>query len=254
MLHLKTIRGLSTALVAGAVAAPGLGETITVDNLRVWHQVVAANPVGVPSSGSLGFQSGFTPPAQGNNPTPTDFDLEISGLDLDGVGGNDDSILFTLRHTATRTNNPQVNVDGLGIGVTGDLSPEAFEFEALVLSVVDVALSPGTAGTIAFDGFTAQNLILAGTNIPVSAQADVNGTTVTLANDFTGQGFQFFTQETAFGSPAATLTIDNVTDSTGNFRHRDSDLSFTYTIPEPGALALVSLGGLVVVRRRRRSV
>lgn len=244
---------LFAALASLSLAPLTYGETITVDDLRVWESVNINNPSGIPSEGTLGYAPGHTAPSNGNNAPPVDFQLRLSDLDLDGVGGTNDYVDFTLTFSAARDTNPQVNVTGAGIGVTGDLSPG--DNEALTVSVSSVSLSPGTLGSIGFDGFTATALYLGGNGIVTSGQADVNGNTITDGFDATG-GFTFnITEQPLAGLPSSVL-IDNVQASDGDFRWRTSDLQFNYTpveVPEPSTLVLFGVAGVAsfgLLRRR----
>ncbi|BCX46207.1 hypothetical protein HAHE_01150 [Haloferula helveola] len=200
--------------------------TITIDNLRV---IPTGGLVqGSPSEGTLVANGAF--PGEFNQGTPTDAPIRIDGLDLDGVGGNDDYIDFTLRFEATRDSNPQVNWTGAGQGVTGDLSPG--NLEELTITVVDIVAKPGLAGFANFDGFTAASLYLGGSGIITDGEADINGTPVADTFDATG-GFTFNVTELALPGTPATVVIDNVVASDGDFRFRQCDISITY---DPNAL------------------
>lgn len=163
---------------------------------------------------------------KGNSPSPSDqAQFRIGDLDLDGVGGNDDYIEFTVRYESARDGaSGLVNWSGSGIGVQGDLSPG--NEEALTVSVVSVFLSPGTAGAATFDGFSAAGLYLGGNGVMTDGQADVNGISYSDSFDASA-GFTFNIGETIL-SDALTVVVDNVLANVGDFRLRTVDFSITY--------------------------
>lgn len=217
--HLLPIFGISLLLMPFAPAQ----KTIAVDELRVWqHNDMSSRFTGFSSEGNLVLQPGAAFPSGNAGPTSS-AEMRIEGIDLDGVGGADDYIDFSLRFDAARETNPQTNWSGAGIAVNGDFFEPHEQLTVSVL-VTDVSVD----GWVTLDGFTAATLYLGGNDIPTNGQTDLNGTTVTITNDYTGMGFMFENRKTSIPGLPSTVVVNNTMASDGDFRLRSVDFTITY--------------------------
>ena len=187
--------------------------------------------------------------AAGGNPQTSGY--TITGLTLDSVGSGDDSITFDMVLTGTGTG----TVDGFGAafeawGVqdddgTGNMvdTDETFAFSFGGATVTLGAGATETA-TIAFDGFTGFQAL----NVQSGETFDITGTT---GSDVTGDSVAQNTLYSLVGGLENSFTIEG---NTGAMRyyHIGSQVTVTTTVPEPASGALLALGGLALIFRRRR--
>jgi len=88
---------------------------------------------------------------------------------------------------------------------------------------------------------------LGASNIVTNGIADVNGTTVTITNDYTDMGFMFEKREVPLAGQPASIVINNIQASDGNFRFREADFSFSYDpdgVQPPPPPTLLTASGL----------
>lgn len=227
------------ALLVGGCAGVASAGVVSIDNLRFNTTID-----GTPTEGTLTLTSGTVPLSK--TASPITLGVTWSGLNLDGIGGANDSITFDYIVTTSRDNFATTldtragtagwGVDGYNIATTDDL---------FRLSLANVAVSDDAGGSIVFDGFSQMNVRVntLGTDMSVNVNG---GTAVDIVNaavgDFYAINFDLNT--------VATLGVPSFTD--GNVRFTASDLQFSYTIPEPATMGLVAAmgGGLLFIRRR----
>ncbi len=185
--------------------------------------------------------------------TPLDIVLQVANQDLDGIGGNNDTLFFTLR--AEARNNLAAAVDALVVD-QGFHPGFAFGTNDLTLSVVSVSATTDLAGATTFDGFTEATIGAGrGSGNAFTNSVDINGNTVT-ASFAGGTGYNFVQTALAFGTPQATLLYDNASTTGGSLVARQHDLQFSFSpvaVPEPSSMAMLLMGSIVLVLRRKRS-
>ncbi|BDS05875.1 hypothetical protein NT6N_09150 [Oceaniferula spumae] len=166
---------------------------------------------------------------------------------LDGMGPANDTLSFDLRHeafTGSSYSSPNVtlgNSHDLGgvslqhFGPGGDLDNN----QSFRLSIENIVFTQGEAlgWEATFDGFSDINRF-GGSGTADYYFGTTGAETVVGGGNFTG--------------PVQVLTV---TSTTANSRFRNLDFAITTAeaIPEPSSAALVGLGGLALILRRRRS-
>ncbi|MEM1084894.1 MAG: PEP-CTERM sorting domain-containing protein [Verrucomicrobiota bacterium] len=244
------MRPIAVLSAFAALAAAANATTISIVNFEVRDNATFNNAFSGGGDAATADLSATLPLDGGTSGSSV---VTWSNLDLDGIGGTDDVVTFTLTGTSTGTGT--ITHDGLGWGAAANFGAG----ESLVMTIGSVSVTGGSAttGSIVFDGFTAGTVIeFAGANADtVGSTMDINGNTVT-ANLPNAAGFQ--NQNLSSGAFALTpsLTYDNFVDggTTGfaGFRARGHDVQFTFTpIPEPSVALLGGLGLLGLLRRRR---
>ncbi|MFD2256167.1 PEP-CTERM sorting domain-containing protein [Luteolibacter algae] len=210
------------------------------------------------NTGLLRFASGpgtgTTAPA-GNNDLGS-YNFVWSGLDIDGVGGTNDYINFTISVTATGGSGT-VRFDGQGLGVTGGINSGLQSGETLSFTLTSVSSNVGSVTSFGFTGAGyGTSASTASGPTTATSSADINGVTVT--NDLAGttEGYRYFVKEIDFAS-TQTVLFNNIVHTSGTADPtgwaRTFDLSFTHdVVPEPSTFALCGLGLLGFVARRRR--
>ncbi|MGJ8726626.1 MAG: DUF1800 family protein [Roseibacillus sp.] len=168
----------------------------------------------------------------------TDFLFRWTDLDLDGLGGNNDFVDFTVR--ATSGTSDDITFGGEGIAIDNNGSGALDPGETLTFEIVDVQLSANTAGSVNFDGFIGAGFFASGNNGGGTTTGEIscslNGNPATV--NLNGTGYTNATTHLTFGSPALSAVFSNIVHTPGtispNGRARDFDLKFTYT-PSGGA-------------------
>ena len=217
---------LITATLAGVLILGAQGQsTLTFDNVRLWQDTATltsqargstSEGVLIPRPGADLFQNGNTGLESYGVP------LRIEGLNLDGDGGDNDYIDFTIQFDAARDGNPQVSLTGAGVGVSWDLSDGANEQLTVSVIVDDISAE----GWATMDGFTAAQVYLGGSNITTNGQLDVNG--ITYTDGFEAVGFAFNIGDVLLPDQPNTVVLNNVVATDGDFRLRTTDFSITY--------------------------
>lgn len=179
---------------------------------------------------------------------PIDIAMTYSNLDLDGDASPNDAVTFTIRWTKIGTGGGPLVSFGQGIDTGfGNLND-------LEVSVINVSGTTTDFGDIiAFDGFTGAG---AGAGIlgAVNRSVEINGTNVVITTPGTSGGFEFGIGLVDFAL-APTVTYDNSGGVGGSIVARTYDLQFSTVpavIPEPSSLAIIGVGMVGLLVRRRR--
>ena len=157
------------------------------------------------------------------------IDFEWRGLDLDGEGGPDDSVFFTLVAKGTNWSEPStLHADNTGWGVNNVILEKEQE---ITVWLEDVNLSDHTVGSVTFDGFTGGRMLNRNSNSTYSARGLVNG----VAYDWWGTDSRYTTKGLDGISPVSELVFTGVQsghwfgDPWLDLAVRDFDLQFTYS-------------------------
>jgi len=167
--------------------------------------------------------------------------ITISNIDLDGDTIND-TFTFDLNTATTGTATEAVVLNGVGWGESGGNNDITTD-EQLTFTVSNFNFTAGGGAAtpmIAFDGFTG----LLATRWGAGDSGTFGGSTQ--ISDGSGADAKY--------TFAATNSLD-ATWEAGGFRVRGLDLGFTFTpnnVPEPSTAALIGLGGLGLILRRRK--
>ena len=184
---------------------------------------------------------------------------------LDGLAGSDDTFSFDIRveifqgstFSGTNVIAGDVTVGSTAQALTldlssihlGGISPALGDDETFVFSIenIDYSRGEGFTETVTFNGFTGiRTFGTAGTD----DRSFVIGTTgVTSALYSSGSDLSFAGQETLYLTRLSGPGVTNFRDLDFSFDLDDS----TVLIPEPSSTALLGLGSLAVLLRRRRA-
>lgn len=236
MIRTTTQNLLFGSLLALSVAGPAMGDTITFD----WRNN---------GSGTAGFA------AQSTHASPLTLN-DVAFVTGDGVAGTIDITLSATGGSPAGT--PLHYAPGQAWGVTGTTAGSANEDlinlvggESVSVSFSDLNLDAGFTST----GDLKLISIIAGS--VVNSVATINtGETLAVSGDVSdslsgnGQITQSFTGPLSLGL-GTTATFSATGTGTG-FRLSGLNVELDVSpVPEPGSLALLGLGGLCVLRRRR---
>lgn len=219
---------------------------VTVDSVVVGNRA-GAPTVGDGSNTATLDVSDFLTDGEGD-PLGATLAYTVGGLDLDGVGGANDSFVLSFTVTASSggigtpgfsvTDVPDdepLNQGYLNLNTGGNIN-ESGEFIEFAFSSLSVNLNGGTGnGSGTFDGFAGVTLL----NTTGTTNAKING-----VNQPAGTSVVDLTP----GGLDAGLRMED--GGAGRFYAGTWDVQVT-VVPEPSSLALLSLGGLCVLRRRR---
>ena len=167
----------------------------------------------------------------------------VSGINVDATvqssagaifttsaGNNLGVPLFDSYNSARRTDNLTLTVAGLDEFVTGT------DLTLVVYAIGDNNAQDGNV-TLTYNGEATGPVF-------IEADADANGQNLT--------GFTTFTFTKAEGVDS--FTLDNAGNSFGEFRaYNGFSLTGTTVIPEPASLALIGLGSLAMLGRRKKA-
>ena len=183
---------------------------------------------GTPSAGSIDFRtngpnnSGL-PGLVSASPWKTDF--VWSGLDLDGVGGTNDVIYFTLVASGSTNgfaSQTDIQANNVGWGVLDNLLDAG---EALRFEIEAVAPGSNTAGFVSFNGFGEARFIKnTQTNLGAFATGTVNG----VVTSFDPADALYAKKGGDFNPPADRVVLETVAQDGISLAGRDFDLGFSY--------------------------
>ncbi|GAA5495598.1 hypothetical protein Rhal01_01777 [Rubritalea halochordaticola] len=185
------------------------------------------------------------------NPT---FTYTVTGLDIDGIGGNNDEVVIVLAVSGTTSADPAYivtnpsNGNWMGIGGAGDNSVDQGETFTFSLISASTTLNGTTAGTAIFDGFLGGSIGKSGT---ANGNFTVNGETFNMPNATTD-----ITLADQSQSVYTIATVDSGAGGADNIRPFSWDFQITAdtaAVPEPSSTSLLSLAGLGLILRRRRA-
>ena len=218
-------------LVCMGCSLPVSGQiSLSADNVNPRTLAVYPEDTGGASVGQISYWAEGPNGVQLPNgePGPYYLDFEWHGLDLDGVGGANDSIYFTLKAEATSWFAESIiRANDAGWGV---LNNSVLENEQVITFTMEgVHLSDHTAGIIVFEGFTGGGIINLNVQEGFTAKASINGREV----NWTGDEAQYTVKGINAISPIEQLQYKGIQSGSyfGDFLAlavRDFDLEFTY--------------------------
>lgn len=229
-----------TALLVLLMASPAVyGDLVTITALDVRANGVFGHPdvSGVTVNGLA--------PAGTVIADPINIAMTYSNLDLDGDSSANDAVTFTLTFTKFGTDGGNLRAFNQGVDTGfGNLN----DVQVSISSVSGTTTDSGDP--IVFDGFTGA-AIGAGRTGDIDTTADINGTSVNVANPDTGS-FQFLIGAVDFAL-TPTVTFDNSSTIGGSVvgRHYDLQFSTISAIPEPTAGLWVAVSALGMIGRRK---
>jgi len=176
------------------------------------------------------------------------YTYTISDLNLDGIGGNDDTVTFNLKLWGTSNGNVATSIDAAygAWGVNGSRVDAGETLKFTMGAAPTVTLGAGAtdpAPTVTFNQFTN----FQGLNLATTEVFDITGTTGSDQTGITGNGNY---TEFTLTQPEDEFTLAT---TTGGIRWKNIQTSLTInTVPEPSSAALLGLGGLALILRRRK--
>jgi hypothetical protein len=172
----------------------------------------------------------------GNEKGAQSISFTVTGLNIDGVGANDDSAIISFQVSGTPRTDGGTNYgfDGYGAnnewGINSNTDP---------INVNRRRINTGESLTVTF---TSASLLLNGA--------------ATTAYDISFDGFDTGTSTTTAAAEISTTATSITFDSQPNNRNfsvKNTASDFTITaVPEPSSAALLGLGGLALILRRRK--
>ncbi|BDS05829.1 hypothetical protein NT6N_08690 [Oceaniferula spumae] len=199
-------------------------------------------------------------PASFDGSATGQYTISVTGLDVDGVGGTDDSLSLLVNVTPAggtiRDSAGDLGVNGAGAGrISG--TGETLTFSFVSGSTVLGSPAPNTVGTFVFEGFNAVQLSQMTADDDTSTTGDVGfyqlgaGPQTNITDD----------ANTTFANSTDDLTVGYISGYDGTNQGNDgffiNDIQLRVTadfavVPEPSSAALLGLGGLALVLRRRK--
>lgn len=216
---------------------------VTDVGLHVDHNAnIAASEGAIGSSIAVGDPLS-TNPGNANNLATYNNLVTLTGLDLDGIGGNNDSFSFTINAAGAANDNSLLNNDGDantgGLGVNGG-SNTALDSpgESITFSAADIAVTADDPNiSVVFAGFTG-----------LLVSTDLGG------NDYSVNGTNHSVVDLDLSATPVSGDMTVAYARAGTYRIRGVDVQFTVVsaVPEPNSASLVGLAVLGLVARRRR--
>lgn len=200
------------------------GKTITIDNLNIRPNSRFSYSLDK-KNGTIKTQPGYTVPTTAQSGNSIVVPLRLDDLDLDGTGGHNDYIDFTLRVIPFHE---QVQWSGTELKNRGTMTPG----DGLTFMITCVSLSPGTKGSVCFDGFTSASI--QGSNWhngSYDVSMDINGITISGigTTDADSPSKTYRLANNAFMNQILTCNHVAIGPSGGLISVREFDLQFTHT-------------------------
>jgi len=192
-----------------------------------------------------------------DGPGPQTFQHTVSGLTIDDDGTANDSVQITFTATASSTINSGVDNSNQGFFSVGSWLG-AGQWTRMDFTDITVNVSGGGFSAAEFLGFTNLQVQLSnGGETGDDGSTDeftINGTTYAHdAGDFAG-GSDFAIANDDFILLTGVEVATGAGTTSGTYRHFDLNYQFSATaVPEPSSTALLGLGGLALMLRRKRS-
>ena len=220
----------------------------TISILAIAGFVLA--PFAVPQASGALVQLFDTNDAAGYTVSGNTYTRTLTGLVADGVTFNATLTLKGFDNASPTPGEADLVVAGNGTGVQSDLSALVSNGERLGFTM---AISGESGGTVAFDGFTSVDTTNFGSDESGVFSVDILEST-TGDNFFTtssGTG----TEDISLASPTSFFAIATYTGVAGSnaFKMHNVSGSFTGTVPEPATMSLLAIGGIALIRKRRRA-
>ena len=233
---------------------PGAGEIGTVNIDASWPTTSSATALDI--SGDLVFGGGSTLTAGtdivGVNPNSVTFnDVTVNvGDDIFTGGGGMGNFIFNADSVTNVNDDFQANGNGL-ITVNGGDHTVGDRFGAQAGSTLNFLGGTVDSGEFNIAGATVN---LGGGATLEAATLDLSGSTFDIASNWTGSLDVSNVADWEATLTGAGVTLDGVAIDAGNFDDNFivSGTTLTLAVPEPSSTALLGLGGLALLARRRK--
>jgi hypothetical protein len=190
--------------------------------------------------------------------SPQTLQYTVTGLTIDDDGTANDSVTIAFSASTINSINSGENNSSQGFFSDSGSWLGAGDWTRMDFTSISVNVSGGGFSAAEFLGFTELTVQLAGGgetgNNGSTDEFTINGTTYADdAGDFAG-GSDFAIANDDFILLTAVEVATGTGTTAGTYRHFDLNYQFSATaVPEPSSTALLGLGGLALMLRRKRS-